>query len=101
MILEIAEIKIRPGTDAEFLRNVAAGVALFRRAKGCRGMELRQSSEAPGQYRLLVRWETVDNHLVDFRGSEDFLEWRRLTATYFAEPPVVINWSLAVEGFGS
>ena len=64
-------------------------------------MELRQSPEAPSEYRLLVRWQTLENHTVDFRGSADFLEWRKLTAHCFAEPPVIKNWSGAVAGFGS
>jgi heme-degrading monooxygenase HmoA len=100
MILEIAEIKIKPGAEDEFVRNVATGVAIFKRAKGCQGMELKQSPEAPGEYRLLVRWQTLENHTVDFRGSADFLEWRKLTAHCFAEPPVIKNWSGAVDGFG-
>jgi heme-degrading monooxygenase HmoA len=100
MILEIAELTVEPGNEAAFFANVAAGVALFRRAKGCHGMTLLHSPEAPGRYRLLVRWQAVENHTVDFRGSEDFVGWRRLTASYFAAPPVIVNWSIAVEGFG-
>ena len=100
MIIEIAEIKIRPEAEDEFVRNVETGFAIFNRAKGCLGVELRQSSEAPGEYRLLVRWETVENHTVDFRGSADFLDWRKLTAHCFAEPPTIKNWNVAVKGFG-
>jgi quinol monooxygenase YgiN len=100
MILEIAELKIKKGAEEEFARNVATGITLFRRAKGCDGVELRQSPEAPGEYRLLVRWRTIDNHIVDFRGSDDFAEWRKLTAHCFAEAPVIKNWQVAVQGFG-
>jgi quinol monooxygenase YgiN len=101
MILEIAELKIKPGVEAEFERNVAAGIEIFRNAKGCRGMALRRSpEEAPGEYRLLVLWQTVENHTVDFRGSDDFQKWRALTVPCYAEPPVIKNWSVAVEGFG-
>ena len=100
MILEIGVLKVRPELEAEFLKNVAEGVALFRRAKGCRGMEVRSSPEAPGEYRLLVLWETLDNHLVDFRNSPDLLEWRRLTVHCYAEPPDIKNWAVAVDGFG-
>ena len=100
MILEIAEFKIKPEMEAEFVSSAAKGIDVFRSAKGCRGVELRGSEEAPGQYRLLVRWDTVENHLVDFRGSEGFQKWRGLIAHCFAETPIIHNWSLAVPGFG-
>jgi quinol monooxygenase YgiN len=100
MILEIAELKIRKEAEEEFVRNVGAGIAIFRRAKGCEGVELMRSPEAPGEYRLLVLWRTIENHIVDFRGSDDFAEWRKLTAHCFAEAPVIRNWDVAVAGFG-
>ncbi|CFN74811.1 monooxygenase [Bordetella pertussis] len=37
----------------------------------------------------MVDWETVDNHMVDFRQSADFQEWRKLVGECFAEPPQV------------
>jgi len=100
MILEIAHFKIKKESEPEFLRNLASGVEIFRKAKGCEGVELLQSPEAPGEYRLLVRWQTLENHIVDFRGSEDFPKWRALTAHCFAENPVIKNWDVAVKGFG-
>jgi quinol monooxygenase YgiN len=100
MILEIAELKIRKEAEEEFVRNVATGVSIFRRAKGCEGVKLMRSPEAPGEYRLLVCWRTIENHIVDFRGSDDFGGWRKLTAHCFAEPPVIKNWEVAVAGFG-
>jgi len=99
MILEIAEIKIKPEAADEFVRNVATGVEIFKRAKGCQGMELKQSPEAPGEYRLLVRWQTLENHTVDFRGSEDFQAWRKLVGHCFATPPEVEHAEQAVKGF--
>jgi hypothetical protein len=36
-----------------------------------------------------VKWETLENHTVDFRGSENFAEWRGLVGQYFASPPEV------------
>ena len=43
-------------------------------------MELQRSIEKPSRYRLFVKWETVENHTVDFRGSPDFQEWRKFVA---------------------
>ena len=87
MITEIAQIDVKPGTEAEFEKGVKQAVPIFKRAKGCRSMELRRSVEKPSRYRLFIGWDTVENHTVDFRGSADFQEWRKLVAHCFASPP--------------
>ena len=66
MITEIAQIDVKPGTEAEFEKGVKQAVPIFQRAKGCRSMELRRSIEKPSRYRLFVGWDTVENHTNDF-----------------------------------
>ncbi|HEY1983544.1 MAG TPA: antibiotic biosynthesis monooxygenase family protein [Xanthobacteraceae bacterium] len=99
MVTEIAQIEIKPGMENEFEAGVKAAAPVFQRAKGCRGMELQRSVEKPTRYRLLVEWETVENHTVDFRGSADFQEWRKLVAHCFASPPEVEHVTQVVKGF--
>ena len=99
MILEIAQIDVKPGMEGEFEAGVAKAAPLFKRAKGCQGMELHRSVEKPERYRLFVRRDTVENHTVDFRGSADFQEWRKLVGHCFASPPEVEHVSETVRGF--
>ena len=99
MILEIAQIDVKPGAEAEFEAGVAKAVPIFKRAKGCAGVELQRSTEKPSRYRLFVRWRTVENHTVDFRGSADFQEWRKLVGHCFAAPPDVEHTHQVVAGF--
>ena len=89
MILEIAQIDIKPGMENEFEAGVKAAAPIFKRAKGCTSMELQRSIEKPARYRLFVQWGTVENHTVDFRGSPDFQEWRACVGHCFESPPVV------------
>jgi heme-degrading monooxygenase HmoA len=89
MITEIAQIEIKPGMEAQFEDGVQQAVPIFQRAKGNRGMKLERSIEKPQRYRLFVMWETLENHTVDFRGSADFQEWRKLVGHCFASPPEV------------
>ena len=89
MITEIAQIEVKPGSEKDFEAGVTKAKPLFARAKGCRGMELHKSVEKPTRYRLFVKWETLENHTVDFRSSEDFQAWRGLVGQYFAAPPEV------------
>jgi heme-degrading monooxygenase HmoA len=89
MILEIATIDIKDGLADEFEAAVSKAEPIFRRAKGCRSVALERSIESPQTYRLLVRWDTVENHTVDFQQSSDFTEWRRLVGHCFAVLPKV------------
>ena len=88
MILEIAQIDVKPGMEAEF----EAGV---KKARPCSSApraavyDLQRSLEKPPRYRLFVQWETLENHTEDFRGSADFQEWRKLVGHCFATPPEV------------
>jgi heme-degrading monooxygenase HmoA len=89
MITEIAQIDIKPGSEKDFEAAVAKARAAFGSSKGFHGFELHRSIEKPQRYRLMVKWETLENHTVDFRGSEQFTQWRGLVGPYFASPPEV------------
>jgi heme-degrading monooxygenase HmoA len=99
MILEIAQIDVKPGMEEAFEAGVKNATPIFQRARGCKGMALQRSIEKPARYRLFVSWETLDNHTVDFRNSPDFQEWRKLVGHCFATPPEVEHVREAVRGF--
>jgi heme-degrading monooxygenase HmoA len=99
MILEIAQIDIKPGMEKDFEAGVKAATPLFKRAKGCSAVMLTRSHELPSRYRLFVRWGTLENHTQDFRGSADFQEWRRLVGHCFAAPPQVEHVREVAGGF--
>ncbi|MEH3106448.1 MAG: antibiotic biosynthesis monooxygenase [Sphingomonas fennica] len=91
MFTEIASITIDPARAAEFEAAVAEAAPHFRAAAGCHGMALERVVEEPAHYRLIVRWATVEDHVVHFRNSEGFTRWRALAGPYFAAPPAVIH----------
>lgn len=91
MILEVAEIAVKPGSEAAFEAGVAEASALFLRAEGCHGLSLHRVIETPAVYRLLVKWETVESHMIDFRNSDDFQVWRALVGPFFAGAPKVTH----------
>ncbi len=99
MILEIAQIDVKPGMESAFEDGGGQAMPVFKRAKGCRGMELQRSVEKPQRYRLFVQWDTVENHTVDFRGSPDFQEWRACVQHCFAAPHEVEHTRQAYKGF--
>ena len=90
MILELADIRIYPGSQQEFELAIQRGMTdVIRHAKGFISYQVRHSIESPERYVLMIEWETLENHTVDFRGSEDFTAWRGLVGQYFAAPPEV------------
>ena len=99
MVTEIAEIMINPEAHEAFLAAVKEAVPLFKRARGCKTMKLERVVERPDTYQLVIGWETLEHHTVDFRGSEDFQVWRGLVGGFFAEPPRVEHTSTALAGF--
>ena len=99
MITEIAQIDVKPGTEKDFEAAVAKARAAFGRSRGFHGFELHRSIEKSQRYRLMVKWETLENHTVDFRGSADFQEWRKHVAHCFASPPEVEHVNQVFRGF--
>jgi quinol monooxygenase YgiN len=101
MIFEIAQIEIRPGTEREFEAAVAEAAPLFEASPGCHSLKLMRSIEHPLRYRLVVGWETIEAHMVDFRQSPAFESWRALVGPFFTAPPVVEHVEEAYTGFGN
>ena len=89
MFLEIAQVDINPGQEAEFEAGVAKAAPFFKRAKGCKAMSLQRSVEKPSRYRLFVSWDTVEDHTKGFYGGADWQEWRKLVAHTFDGTPSV------------
>lgn len=89
MVLEIAQIEVKPGTESQFEETVKRARPLFLNSAGCLGVQLNRSVEHPQVYRLFIQWETLEHHTVDFRQSEAYPEWRNMVGSFFAVPPVV------------
>jgi quinol monooxygenase YgiN len=98
MIKELAEIDIRPGDERAFEEAAIQARDLFLGSKGCIAFRLHRSMEQPSRYRLFVEWETIEDHMVEFRNSEAFLAWRRLCGPFFLSPPRVEHLMIVVEG---
>ncbi|MBT9386785.1 antibiotic biosynthesis monooxygenase [Pseudooceanicola sp. CBS1P-1] len=96
MILELAQIRVIAGQNAAFEAAVAEAASVFARAPGCRGLQLLRGLEAPDSYSVLIGWDTLEAHTVDFRSSPLFQEWRALVGPHFAAPPQVSHHAIAL-----
>jgi len=94
MILEVADIRVKEGTQAEFEKAVQVALGtIFPKAQGFVSHSLRKGIESDNRYLLLLTWNTLEDHTVVFRGSPLFTEWRGLVGGFFASPPVVEHFS--------
>lgn len=95
MILEIADIRIQTGKQAQFDEAIVRGLEeVIVHAKGFQGYKVNKSIETPERYVLMIFWETLENHTVDFRQSDAFTNWRNIVGAYFAAPPLVEHFNL-------
>jgi heme-degrading monooxygenase HmoA len=95
MILEVADIRIAPGTETDFAQAAHRGIqTVIAKSKGFLGYQIRHSIESPQRFLLLLEWETLEDHTVGFRGSPAYGEWRSIVAGFFAAPPSVEHFTL-------
>jgi heme-degrading monooxygenase HmoA len=95
MILELADIQILPGKQTEFDSAIVNGVQnVISKSKGFRGYKIHKGIESPDRYVLMIFWDTLENHTVDFRESELFTQWRGIVGPFFSAPPKVEHFDL-------
>ena len=102
MILELATIDIKPGTNADFEKNLDQAQNVISQSEGYIGHEFQKCIERDNRYILLIKWTTLEAHIGDaanggmggFRGSELFKEWRALIGPFFENPPVAEHFEL-------
>jgi heme-degrading monooxygenase HmoA len=97
MILEVATIDIRPGTNGAFEENLRKAQSVISKSKGYVGHQFHQCVEQENRYVLLIRWQTLEDHTKGFRESDLFKEWRGLIGSFFESPPSVQHYSLKFE----
>lgn len=98
MILEIAELKIPPGKNAEFDAAIARGLdTVISRCAGYRSHRVVKGIESPERYVLMIWWDTLEAHTETFRGGPLFAQWRAIVSPFFALPPSVEHFTLVAE----
>ena len=95
MILEHCDLEIDSSKQKDFEEAIVRGVeTVISKAKGFRGYKVNHSLETPSRYLLMIYWDTLENHTVDFRGSSAIADWRAIVGPYFVKPPHVEHMTL-------
>lgn len=89
MILEVAMLQVKPGMEREFEIAFRKASSIISSMKGYLSHELQRCIEVDGKYLLLVKWETLDDHTVGFRQSDEYQEWKKLLHHFYDPFPTV------------
>jgi heme-degrading monooxygenase HmoA len=93
VILEIAQLQVRPAQTAAFDAAFASAQTIIAAAPGYLGHELHKCIEQPSHYMLLVRWRSMEDHEQGFRQSAAYQDWRRLLHHFYDPFPTVLHYT--------
>jgi len=97
MVLEAAPLQVRAGQYAAFEDAFRQAQRIIASMPGYRSHRLERCIERPGEYLLLVEWDTLEAHEQGFRGSPQYQEWKRLLHHFYEPFPVVSHYA-SVDG---
>ncbi|WP_345521196.1 antibiotic biosynthesis monooxygenase [Nocardioides conyzicola] len=89
MILEHALLPVKPGREEEFVTAFDEAKQIIASMPGFVSLTLSRCQERPSAFLLLVEWETLEDHTVGFRGSDEYQQWRALLHDFYDPFPVV------------
>ena len=97
MILEIATLDVKPGQTTAFEAAFARAQKIISSMPGYLSHQLQKCIEKPDRYILLVNWQTLEDHTVGFRESEQYREWRELLHHFYEPFPEVEHYTSVYE----
>ncbi|TVZ55980.1 heme-degrading monooxygenase HmoA [Lutibacter sp. Hel_I_33_5] len=92
MILEVAILNIKEGLSNDFEANFQKAKSIISSMKGYISHELKKCIEEENKYILLVNWETLEDHEIGFRKSEEYKEWKKLLHHFYEPFPTVEHY---------
>jgi heme-degrading monooxygenase HmoA len=93
VILEIATLDVRAGSNAAFEAAFADAQQYIASAPGYVSHELQRCLEREDRYVLLVRWETLEAHTTGFRSSPAYQKWKALLHHFYPGFPTVEHFT--------
>ncbi|MDG1058871.1 MAG: antibiotic biosynthesis monooxygenase [Flavobacteriaceae bacterium] len=92
MILEVAILNIKEGAEIDFENDFKNASKFISAIKGYLNHSLSKCIEQKNKYLLLVNWDTLNDHTIGFRQSNEYLEWKRLLHPYYDPFPIVEHY---------
>ena len=93
MILEVAILDVKPGQAGEFETAFSEAQQIIISMPGYISHQLQKCIEKSDRYLLLVNWQSLEDHTIGFRESEQYQEWRRLLHHFYEPFPEVEHYA--------
>ncbi|MEJ0080992.1 MAG: antibiotic biosynthesis monooxygenase [Puia sp.] len=97
MILEVAVLNVIPEKTAEFEVAFETARQIISSAEGHIGHQLQRCLEVPNRYILLVNWQKLEDHVIGFRESSAYMDWKKLLHHFYSPFPEVEHYSMICE----
>ena len=92
MILEVAVLDVIPEKTQEFEQAFSEAQNIIKSMQGYISHELQQCIETNNRYILLVKWQTLNDHIIGFRESQEYQEWKKLLHHFYNPFPLVEHY---------
>lgn len=97
MILEHAVLPVKAGQTAAFEAAFEEATQCITECEGFKKLSLSRCHEQPGNYLLLVEWDSLEDHTEGFRRSEAYDRWKALLHRFYEPFPVVEHFIMVAE----
>ena len=92
MVLEVAILYVKEGLSEEFEQSFTKASMIISSMKGYISHQLKKCIEHENQYILLVHWETLEDHEIGFRKSQEYQDWKKLLHHFYEPFPEVLHY---------
>jgi len=92
VILEVATLNIIEGKGPEFEKSFSEAQLIISSIQGYISHQLQKCIEVENRYILLVYWDSVESHTINFRESEIYSQWKALLHHYYDPFPIVEHY---------
>ncbi|MDT0553152.1 antibiotic biosynthesis monooxygenase family protein [Urechidicola vernalis] len=92
MILEVAILNIKKGLSDEFEKAFSKAQIIICSMEGYISHELKKCIEEDDKFILLVNWETIEDHEIGFRESQEYQDWKKLLHHFYEPFPTVQHY---------
>lgn len=97
VILEVAILDVIAGEQQKFESAFTEAQKIISSMPGYVSHQLQQCIEQSNRYILLVNWQTLEDHTIGFRESEQYQQWRKLLHHFYRPFPEVEHYKIVAE----
>jgi heme-degrading monooxygenase HmoA len=94
MIIELAVIEVGAGREDDFAAAYVKASEYLVGAEGCISATMTRGVESPSRFVGVVRWESIEAHRKNFRGTDRYTSYANLLKDYLAAPPSVEHYTV-------